>query len=127
MVPVLDKNKQPLMPCSEKRARKLMERFHAKPYWKQGIFCIILQREPSCNNKQDIAIGIDPGSKRTGITVATDKQVILNILIDTPHWVKDKVETRKNLRRSRRNRKTPYRKCRFNRKIGTLPPSTKAR
>jgi len=33
MTPVLDKNKNPLMPCSEKRARILMLRKEAKPYW----------------------------------------------------------------------------------------------
>jgi hypothetical protein len=127
MVPVLDKNKNPLMPCSEKRARKMMEKGEAKPYWKQGIFCIILQKEPSDDKKQTIVVGIDPGSKRTGITAATETKVILNILIDTPDQVKNKIETRRNLRRTRRNRKMPYRKCRFNRKIGGLPPSTKAR
>ena len=30
------------MPCSEKRARRLMEKGEAKPYWYQGIFCIII-------------------------------------------------------------------------------------
>ena len=127
MVPVLDKNKKPIMPCSEKRARKLMGGGQARPYWKQGIFCIILQREPIERNRQDIVIGIDPGSKRTGITVVTQKSVVINILMDTPSWVKEHVETRRMLRRNRRGRKTPYRKCRFNRKIGGIPPSTKAR
>ena len=47
MVPVLDKDKKPLMPCSEKRARKLLEKREAKPYWSRGVFCIILQKEPS--------------------------------------------------------------------------------
>jgi hypothetical protein len=127
MVPVLGKNKQPLMPCSEKRARRLMEKGEAKAYWKQGIFCIILQREPSDTQTQSIVVGIDPGSKRTGITATTKTKVIVNILIDTPKDVKDRIKTRASLRRSRRNRKTPYRKCRFNRKIGLIPPSTKAR
>ena len=127
MVPVLDSNKMPLMPCTEKRARKLMEKGDAKAYWKNGIFCIILQREPSARNYQEVVIGIDPGSKRTGITTTTDKRVICNQLFDTPSGVKKKVEIRRILRRVRRSRKTPYRKCRSNRKIGGVPPSTKAR
>ena len=57
MVPVLDKDKKPLMPCSEKRARKLLEKGEAKPYWSRGVFCIILQKEPSSRIYQDIAIG----------------------------------------------------------------------
>ena len=43
MVPVFDKDKNPLMPCSERRAKKLMEKCRAKPYWFKGIFCIILK------------------------------------------------------------------------------------
>jgi len=126
-VPVLDRNKEPLMPCSEKRARKLMKCGAAKPYWKQGIFCIILEREPSGRELQDVAIGIDPGSKRTGVTVATENTVVFNLLLDTPYWVKEKIKFRKELRRGRRIRNTPYRKCRYNRAIGGIPPSTKAR
>ena len=91
MVPVLDSKKIPLMPCSERRARILMSRGDAKPYWKRGIFCIILQREPSARNYQEIALGIDPGSKREAYTVATEKSVIINIVTDTPSDVKDKV------------------------------------
>jgi hypothetical protein len=127
MVPVLDLKKVPLMPCLERRARELMEKGDAKPYWKNGVFCIILQREPSARNYQEVVIGIDTGSKRTGITTATEKRVISNQLFNTPGWVKKKVKNRKDLRRSRRYRKTPYRKCRSKRKIGGIPPSTKAR
>ena len=64
MVPVLDKNLIPLMPCKERRARTMMEKGRAKPYWKDGIFCIILQEEPSARNYSDVIVGIDPGSKR---------------------------------------------------------------
>jgi hypothetical protein len=74
-----------------------------------------------------VVIAIDPGSKRTGITVATETDVVLNVQCDTPDWVKKKIETKKQYRRARRYRNTPYRACRFNRKIGQLPPSTKAR
>ncbi len=131
MVPVLDKNLIPLMPCKERRARTMMEKGRAKPYWKDGIFCIILQEEPSARNYSDVVVGIDPGSKREGITVATEQRVVMNITSDAITHVKDNVETRHALRRSRRQRKTPYRKCRENRKNnnkdGKLPPSTKSR
>jgi hypothetical protein len=56
MVPVLDVNNIPLMPCSEKRARLLMERGKAKPYWQNNIFCIKLLVEPSARNYQDAAL-----------------------------------------------------------------------
>jgi len=128
MVPVLDKNKKPLMPCSEKRARRLMEKKEAKPYWSRGVFCIILQKEPSYRKYQEIAIGVDPGSKFEGFSVKSETHTLLNIHTEAKIDVSDKVENRRNLRRSRRYRNTRYRKCRFNRKFGNrIPPSTKAR
>lgn len=129
MVPVLDKNKKPLMPCSERRARKLLEKGDAKPYWCKGVFCIILQRDPKTNYKQDVVVGIDPGSKFEGLTVKSEARTLLNVQTEAKTDVKKKMETRTNLRRSRRNRKTRYRKCRFNRSRnkGYVPPSTKSR
>ena len=59
MVPVLDKNLVPLMPCKERRARTMMEKGRAKPYWKDGIFCIILQEEPSARNYSDVVVRIE--------------------------------------------------------------------
>ena len=131
MVPVLNREGKVLFPCKERRARCLMAKGKAKPYWQKGIFCIKLIVEESVKDREypDVALGIDPGSKREGYTVATEKQVVLNITTNTPSWIKDKIETRRNLRRSRRQRKTPYRKCRSNKnsKQARLPPSTKAR
>ncbi len=131
MVPVLDSQNVPLMPCTERRARLLMDRGKAVPYYQKGIFCVKLLVEPSERNYQDIALGIDPGSKREGYTVLTKSAVVLNITTNTPDQVKKNVETRRALRRNRRSRKTPYRKCCSNRKAlgksGRVPPSTKAR
>lgn len=104
-----------------------MEKGQAKAAWKNQIFHIVLLKNPSDRKYQDVTIGVDPGSKKEGITVATDTKVVLNITTEAVTHVKDKVETRKNLRRARRPRNTPYRTCRFNRTIGRIPPSTKAR
>ncbi len=127
MVPVFDKDKKPLMPCSEKRAKQLMEKGKAKPYWCKGIFCIILQEEPKSRFIQDVVIGIDPGSKWEGLTVKSEAHTLLNVQTEAKVDVRKKMETRAALRRARRQRKTRYRKCRFNRSIGGIPPSTKAR
>ena len=127
MVPVLNKNKKPLMPCSEKRARKLLEKCKAKPYWFKGQFCIILQQE-SLEYVQEVCIGIDPGSKMSALTIKSEAHTLLNVQYSAPTYVKKKVQTRSEARRSRRQRKTPYRKCRFNRNVGKrIPPSTKSR
>lgn len=129
MVPVLDKDKKPLMPCSQKRARMLMEKGDAKPYWCKGIFCIILQRDPASRYFQDIVVGIDPGSKFEGLTVKSEAHTLLNVQTEAKTDVKKKMETRLSLRKARRGRNTRYRKCRFNRTrtINYIPPSTKAR
>lgn len=116
------------MPCSEKRARKLLEKGKAKPYWNKGIFCIILQRPPKTTYKQEVCIGIDPGSKMSALTIKSEAHTLLNVQYSAPTYVKKKVETRAISRRSRRQCKTPYRKCRFNRKVPKrIPPSTKSR
>lgn len=128
MVPVLDKDKKPLMPCTERRAKKLMEKGKAKPYWCKGIFCIILQEEPKSRFMQDIVIGIDPGSKFNGYTVKSEAHTLKNLQVNAVTSVKNKMEERAMLRRCRRQRKAPYRKCTLNRSVGNrLPPSTKAR
>jgi len=129
-VPVLNREYKALFPTSERRARLLMEKGVAKPYWQKGVFCILLLRKESEQREEykDVVVGIDTGSKREGYTVATEKSVVLNITTNTLEWVKKNVETRRSLRRSRRQRKTPYRKCRSNRsKKSFLAPSTKAR
>lgn len=128
MVPVLNENKEPLMPTTWKRAKKLMSKGEAKPYWNKGIFCIILQRPPKSTYKQEVCIGIDPGSKMSALTIKSEAHTLINVQYSAPTHVKKKVEKRSEARRSRRSRKTPYRKCRFNRKVGKrIPPSTKAR
>lgn len=128
MIRVLDENKNPLMPCSEKRARKLLERKEAKPYWYKGVFCIVLQRPPKTTYKQEVVVGIDPGSKFEGLTVKSEAHTLLNIQTEAKVDVKKKIETRTALRRSRRSRKLRYRPCRFNRGVEKrLPPSTKSR
>jgi len=126
-VPVIDQNQKPLMPTTPSRARRFIKASEATPFWRRGIFCIRLNLEPSAKEKQDIAVGIDPGSKKEGFTVKSVAHTFLNIQADAVTWVKDAVETRRNMRKARRQRKTPYRANRQNRKRGGLSPSTRAR
>lgn len=126
LVPVVDANNHPLFPCKPTIAKKLIECKRATPFYKKGFFSIRLNKVISNPNNKRIALAIDPGSKRTGITVATEQEVILNIQCDTPSWIKDKVQQRKFYRHSRRYRNRPYRKCRRHRKNNAIPPSNKA-
>ncbi len=131
---VLDKHHKPLMPCSEKRARLLLERGRARVH-KMAPFTIrLVDRLQEDSALQDVRVKLDPGSKTTGVAVTLDgengtKVVFLGEVIHKP-GIKAKLDNRRSLRRSRRNRKTRYRKPRFlnrNRKAGWLPPSLEAR
>lgn len=128
-VPVVDSNQIPLMPTSAVRAAKWIKSGKATPFWKKGIFCVRLNVEPSARNYQSVACGIDPGSRQEGYTIASAKHQYLNIQAKAVDWVKSHVETRRNMRRSRRFRKTPCRQNRKNRLANKirLAPSTKAR
>ena len=126
-VPVVDKDQNPLMPTTANRATSWIKSGKATPFWKKGVFCVRLNQEPSARNMQDIAVGVDPGSKREGFTVKSKAHTYLNVQTEAVDWVKKAVATRRVLRRSRRSRKTPYRKNRKNRARGGIPPSTKAR
>lgn len=126
-IPVVDHNQKSLMPTTPSRARRWVKSGKATPFWKRGVFCVRLNVEPSDQKTQPVAVGIDPGSKREGFSVVSAAHTFLNIQTTTPDWVKDAVETRKNMRKARRYRKTPYRANRQNRSHGCLPPSTKAR
>ena len=68
MVFVLDKRKEPLMPCSEKRARLLLERKKAVVH-RMAPFTIRL-KERVGGETQPVRIKLDPGS-RTGSSPPT--------------------------------------------------------
>ncbi|GET40373.1 RRXRR domain-containing protein [Microseira wollei] len=128
-VPVVDSNNRPLMPTTSARAKRWIKSGKATPFFKKGVFCVRLNIEPILGNYQPIAVGVDPGSKREGFTVKSKSNTYLNVQTHAVDWVKDHVETRRNMRRARRFRKTLCRQNRQNRLVNKqkLPPSTKAR
>ena len=114
-VPVVDKNQKPLMPTKPSRARKWIRDKKATPFWKNGVFCVRLNVEPSDRYFQEIAVGVDPGSKKEGFTVKSETHTYFNVQADAHDKVGKKVEKRRELRRGRRSRKCPNRKNRTNR------------
>src|SRR3954469_18229664 len=126
-VPVVDANQGPLMPTTPARARRWMESGKATGFFKKGVFCVRLNREPCSRETQDIAVGIDPGSKKEGLTVKSEAHTYLNINADAVTHVKEAVADRRDSRKVRRFRTTPCRRPRANRSRGGIPPSTKAR
>jgi len=127
-VPVVDKNNKPLMPTRIGRAKRWVVSGKGTFFWKMHILCVRLNIDLSDDKTQKIAIGIDPGSKREAYTIKSKSHTYLNILSETPYWIKDVLEVRRNMRSSRRFRNCRRRKSRFdNRHKPKLPPSTKAR
>ena len=128
-VPVVTKDGQQLMPTTQTRAGMMIKCRDATPFWNNGVFCIRLNREPSARYKQEIAVGIDPGSKKEGFSVKSEKHTYLNVQADAHTSTKKKIEKRRNSRRFRRYRKRPHRKNRTNRLANSkrIPPSTRAR
>ena len=128
-VPVKTKDGQQLMPLHAARARKLIKRGEATPYWDNGIYCIRLNKDPSDRDIQEIAVGVDPGSKKEGFTVKSEAHTYLNVQADAHNKVGKKVEKRHELRRGRRSRKCPNRKQRTNRMANKvrIPAGTRVR
>ena len=128
-VPVKSKDGERLMPTTPTRAGMMIKSGDATPYWDHGVFCIRLNREPSKRFKQEIVVGVDPGSKKEGFTVKSEAHTYLNIQADAHNGVGKKVEKRSRLRRGRRSRKCPNRKNRTNRMANKerMPAGTRAR
>lgn len=130
MVFVVDKHKKPLMPCSEKRARKMLEKKRAVVH-KMYPFTIRLKDRTQEESKlQPLQMKIDPGAKTTGLALLRENDAVMLGELEHKTTIKDKLEKRRSLRKKRRNRKTRYRQKRFDnrkREKGWLAPSLKAR
>ncbi len=109
-VPVKSKDGKPLMPTHPNKAGMLIKKGFATPYWSNGVFCIRLNYEPKTRHKQEICVGVDPGSKKEGFTLKSEAHTYLNVQADAHSKVGKKVEKRRILRRGRRSRKCPNRK-----------------
>lgn len=130
---VLDTNKQPLDPVHPGQARLLLKRGRAA-VWRRFPFTIILNAAVASPQVEPLRLKLDPGSKTTGIAVlheASGEVVFAAELSHHGHKISDAIATRRTIRRSRRQRKTRYRKPRFdnrrNKKPGWLPPSLLSR
>lgn len=128
LVYVINKNGNRLMPCKPAKARHLLRDGKAHVV-KRSPFTI--QLDWDCEeNVQDVTLGIDKGSKITGLCCVGNGRVLLSGNINHRRDIKKKMDGRRNNRRARRSRKW-YRPPRFNnrassRRSGRLPPSIKA-
>ncbi len=141
---VLDKRKRPLMPCSEKRARLLLESGRARVHRMVPFTIRLVDRLLEDSVLQPVRIGIDPGSKTTGIALLREKETvdgntgeiiktrIVLILLHLVHRgaaIRKALESRSAHRRFRRSR-LRYRPARFLNRTkpkGWLAPSLQHR
>ncbi len=141
---VLDKHKKPLMPCSSPRARKLLESGRAVVHCLYPFVIRLKDRLLKDSELQPIGLGIDPGSKETGIGLyrivhQSNSQLSLNYhqvryvlwmatIVHRP-MISKRLKTRANYRKVRRQ-KLRYRPPRFNNRArpkGWLPPSIQSK
>ncbi|NNN13570.1 MAG: HNH endonuclease [Acidimicrobiaceae bacterium] len=132
---VLDKHGNPLMPCSSARARKLLKSKRARVHRLAPFVIRLVDREVTQSEVPGVEVGIDPGSKATGISVfrdSPDGRVGL-VAIELQHrgqYIHKKLQQRSGYRRGRRSRNLRYRAPRFNNRAkpkGWLAPSLQHR
>lgn len=119
---------EPLMPCTQRKARLLLKENKATIY-KYNPFTIKLNYATG-EAKQDCHIGVDTGSKHIGLAVTSKDKVLFKGEVELRQDVKSNIDTRRVYRKARRGRKTRYRQPRFlNRKKSCewLPPSLQNR
>ncbi len=130
---VLDTNKHPLNPVHPGRARMLLS--HGKAaVLKRYPFTIILKSAVESPVVEPLRIKLDPGSKTTGIAIVNDTSGEVVFAAELTHRgeaIKKRLESRRVVRRGRRQRHTRYRQPRFdnrrNKKRGWIPPSLESR
>ena len=126
---VLGSTRQPLMPCHPARARELLKSGKAAIF-RRYPFTIILKNRAD-GDKQSLQLKISPGTQTTGLAIVGAFMrgwtvVWAAELKHRGNKIHEAMLARKNLRMSRRGRKTRYRKKRLDnrrRSPGWLPPS----
>ena len=127
---VINKHGRPLMPCSPAKARHLLDAGKAKvkkrtPFTIQLLF-------GSTGYTQEVILGVDAGSKTIGLSASAETEELLSAEVKPRNDVVDLLSTHREFRRARRNRKTRYRKPRFDNRVrskhkGWLAPSVEVK
>jgi 5-methylcytosine-specific restriction endonuclease McrA len=132
---VLDRSGKPVMPCTEKRARLLLERGRARVHRVLPFVIRLTDRTADFCNFQPLRLKLDPGSKTSGMALVREFDggiAVLNLfdLMHRGRQISEALTARASLRRARRGRHTRYRTPRFlnrRRPEGWLAPSLQHR
>ena len=123
---VIDTEKRPLDPIHPAQARQLLRNGKAAIF-RKFPFTLILKESSPDTPVQTLRIKIDPGAKTTGIAIVNDASHEVVFAAELQHRgfaIKESLLSRRQLRRSRRNRKTRYRqppKHEWSRKGNKMP------
>lgn len=125
MIYVRSKEGKALMP-SERGGRIGYLLRHGKAHVVSRVPFVVQLDYESTTYTQEVSLGIDAGSKHIGVSASSEKKELLAAQVELRSDVVNLLSARMELRRTRRNRKTRYRKSRFDnrkRKDGWLAPS----
>ena len=131
MVYVLSKSGQPVMPTkNHAKVRLLLNSGKAKVV-KRTPFTIQVTGV-SKTYVQDVTLGVDAGSRHVGLSATTTKQELFSGELRPRNDVVELLSSRREMRRSHRNRTTRYRKARFDNRVhskhkGWLAPSVEVK
>lgn len=120
---VLNKRGNPLMPTTPRKARILLRDGRAKVV-KRTPFTIQLNYATG-ETVQEIILGVDAGSKTIGLSASTEDEELYSAEVQIRNDIVDLLSTRRQNRRTRRNR-LRYRPARFDNRgkdKGWLAPS----
>ena len=99
---------------------------HGKAHVVSRVPVVVQLDYDSTTYTQDVSLGIDAGSKHIGVSASSDKKEMLAAQVELRSDIVKLLSSRRELRRNRRNRKTRYRKARFDnrkKKDGWIAPS----
>lgn len=125
MIYVRSKEGKALMP-SERGGRIGYLLRHGKAHVVSRVPFVVQLDYESTTYTQEVRLGIDAGSKHIGVSASSEKKELLAAQVELRSDVVNLLSTRRELRRTRRSRKTRYRKVRFDnrkKKDGWLAPS----
>jgi len=124
---ILNMRGNPLMPCSPRKAKKLLREGRAKVI-KRSPFTLQLLT-PTGEAKQEVTLGIDSGYENIGFSAVSETKELVSGEVKLDGKTSERLQERSMYRRNRRSRLW-HRKPRFNnraRKEGWLPPSIERR
>jgi 5-methylcytosine-specific restriction endonuclease McrA len=129
---LIDSEKRPLDPIHPAKARQLLRNKKAAVFRRFPFTLILFEAGPD-SPVSPLRLKIDPGAKITGLALINDTTGEVLFAAELKHRgfaIYNSLTARRQLRRSRRNRKTRYRQPRFlnrTRPLGWLAPSLQSR